>query len=145
MTTKPKDNNSRKARDTREIAAHRIDSRAKGAAAEREFSALVFDLLGVKLARNLEQSRSGGHDLEAVGDGPAALALRGFAIECKRYGAITPAMLAKFWEQAEYQARGASRVPAPALPRADRREWRVVVHLSAISGDVFGADWAGIE
>lgn len=97
--SKPKAGHPRKAETSREIAAHRINRQAKGAAAEREFAALVFDQLGTKLARNLEQSRSGGHDLEAVGDGPAALALRGFAIEVKRYGAITPALLSRFWTQ----------------------------------------------
>ena len=142
--SKPKANHPWKAQDSREIAAHRINSRAKGAAAEREFAALLLDLLGVKLARNLEQSRSGGHDLEAVGDDPAALALRRFAIECKRYAAIPPAMLAKFWEQAESQARRASRVPALAF-RADRQEWRVVVPLSALNGEVYGEAWGGIE
>lgn len=101
--------------NSREVAAHRINSRDKGAAAEREFAALVYDHLAVKLSRNLEQSRSGGYDLEAVGDDPAALSLRRFAVEVKRYGTITPALLTKFWQQAEAQARGASRIPALAF------------------------------
>jgi Holliday junction resolvase len=124
-------------------AAPRADSRAKGAAAEREFAALVLDLAGVKLVRNLEQARGGGHDLEPQGDDPAAAALRRFAIECKRYGTVTPALLAKFWQQAERQARLAGRVPVLAY-RADRREWRVVLPLGAVNAEAFGA-WEGID
>jgi len=120
-----------------------INSRTKGATGEREFSRLVLDVLGVKLARNLEQSRSGGHDLEAVGDEPAAQALNRFAIECKRYAAITPGLLSRFWLQAESQAARALRIPVLAF-RSDRQEWRVLVPLRAINGEVYG-DWAGIE
>lgn len=92
-----------------------INSRDKGASGEREFSRLVLDELRVKLARNLEQSRSGGHDLEPVGDCPTAKALGRFAIECKRWASISPAMLGKFWQQAEAQAHRADRIPCLAL------------------------------
>ena len=40
-----------------------INSRQKGAGAEREFAGLVHDWSGVSLIRNLKQTRSGGHDL----------------------------------------------------------------------------------
>lgn len=120
-----------------------INSRAKGADGEREFSRLVLDSLGVRLARNLEQSRSGGHDLEPVGDDPAAQALGRFAIEVKRWATVTPAMLGKFWQQAESQAARASRIPVLAY-RGNRQEWRVLVPLSAINGEVYG-EWAGID
>ena len=114
-----------------------INSREKGVGAEREFSRLVHDLTGVKLARNLEQSRSGGHDLDAVGDDPSAQSLNRFAIEVKRYGKVTPAMLAAFWLQAQEQAVLAKKVPALAY-RADRHEWRVILPLAEVNGDVFG-------
>lgn len=123
-------------------AAGRIDSRTKGAAAEREFAALVLDLTGVKLERCLEQARGGGHDLEPVEDDPAAQAMRRFAIEVKRHAVITNAKLAVFWRQAEEQAARASRTPVLAF-RADRHEWRVLVPLRALNRS-YGA-WSGIQ
>lgn len=128
--------------NSKPTAAHRINSRDKGAAAEREFAALVHEQLGAKLERNLSQSRNGGHDLEAVGDDPTAQALRRFAIECKRYATVTPALLSRFWQQAETQAAKASRVPALAF-RADRQAWAVLVPIRALNAN-FGA-WDGIE
>jgi hypothetical protein len=97
-----------------------INSRAKGANGEREFCRLIFEHLGVELVRNLDQSRAGGHDLKSTGTDPVSTALDAFAIEVKRYAAITPAMLAGFWQQAERQAHRAARVPALAY-REDRR------------------------
>ena len=120
-----------------------IDSRAKGAGAERELSRLILDHLGVPLARNLEQSRSGGHDLAATGTDPVSLALGTFAIEVKRYATVTPALLAKFWEQAEAQARRAEKVPVLAY-RADRQPWRVVLPLAHLNPETF-QPWAGID
>ena len=93
-----------------------IDSRAKGSSGEREFARLVLAETGVKLERKLDQTRGGGHDLDPVGDCPVAKALGRFAIECKRYAAVTPAMLARFWLQAEAQAVRAGRIPCLALP-----------------------------
>lgn len=121
----------------------KINSRAKGAGAEREFSRLILDHLGAELRRNLEQSRQGGHDLVPVGTDPVSRALDGFAIEVKRYREISPAMLAGFWRQATEQARRAAKVPALAV-RADRQEWRVYVPLRAINGDAFG-EWDGFD
>lgn len=70
-----------------------INSRAKGASAEREFAQLIHQHLGVDLRRNLEQSRSGGHDLVAVGTDSVSLALDAFAIEIKRYALVTPGLI----------------------------------------------------
>lgn len=120
-----------------------INSRAKGAGGEREFAKLVLDHLGVSLVRNLEQSRAGGHDLTTTSTDPVSLALDAYAIEVKRYAAISPAMLAGFWEQAESQARRTSKTPALAF-RVDRQDWRLIVPLRALNGDVF-AEWPGIE
>lgn len=120
-----------------------INSRAKGANGEREFCRLIFEHLGVELVRNLNQSRTGGHDLTPTGTDPVSTALDAFAIEVKRYREITPAMLAGFWHQAERQAHRAAKAPALAY-REDRREWRVLLPLNAINGDAFG-EWAGFE
>ena len=118
-----------------------IDSRRKGSQSEREFSALIHDHLSVRLVRILTQSRGGGHDLEpAPGEaGPVADVLRGLAFEVKRYGAITPALLARFWAQACRQAEAAGLVPALCW-RADRHPWRVTVPLCWLAADM-GASW----
>lgn len=122
-----------------------INSRAKGASAEREFARLVLAETGVRMVRNLEQSRGGGYDLEAGDDQhPVTLSLRRYAIEIKRYAEVTPGLLAQFWQQAERQAREADRIPLLAY-RANRREWRVLVPLSAINAEAFGLLWGGIE
>jgi hypothetical protein len=69
-----------------------INGRNKGASSEREFCKLVYEWSGVRLIRNLEQSRSGGHDLIVHGDevGQVADSFRTLAIECKRYRKVTP-------------------------------------------------------
>ena len=107
-----------------------INSRSKGASSEREFSTLIHDHLGVRLVRILTQSRGGGHDLEpAPGEAGAVVdVLRGLAFEVKRYHAITPALLARFWAQSVRQAQAAGLVPALCW-RADRHPWRVTVPL----------------
>lgn len=105
-----------------------INSRTKGATAERELAALVEDLAGVRLIRNLEQSRSGGFDLMVHPDqtGQAADTFRKLAIECKRYSSVTHSQLAGFWAQAVRQAEGAGLLPVLAY-RADRSPWKVVL------------------
>jgi hypothetical protein len=60
-----------------------INSRNKGSAAELEFSNIIYQWSGVRLIRNLEQSRSGGHDLIVHADavGQVADSFRSLAIE----------------------------------------------------------------
>jgi Holliday junction resolvase len=111
-----------------------IDSRVKGASAEREFAGLVRDWTGVRLIRNLEQTRSGGHDLIVHPDeiGKAADAFRKLAIECKRYQAVTEGSLQKWWAQALTQAEQSELMPILTY-RANRSPWRVVVPLALIN------------
>lgn len=123
--------------------ARPINSRAKGAGAEREFCRLIHAHLGVVLVRNLEQSRNGGHDLIAPGEDPISAALNGFAIECKRYRRVTPGLLAQFWKQAEEQAGKVGKIPVLAY-RADRQDWNVVIPLHAVNGGVFER-WSGLQ
>lgn len=108
----------------------KINSRTKGATAERELAAILFDHLGVRLVRNLEQCRGGGHDLIVAPDqtGPVTDYINSFAIECKRYAAITPAKINTWWEQATKQGAIAGKLPLLAY-RGDRGQWRVVLHL----------------
>lgn len=116
-----------------------VNSREKGAGAEREFAKALYEHLGVKLARNLEQSRNGGHDLEVTGDGPAEESLRKFAIEIKRHAEASQADVAKWWRQAVKQAATARRTPVLAF-RADRQAWRAVVPLYALHGGFSQSD-----
>src|SRR5664279_4047509 len=104
-----------------------INSRNKGAGAELEFSNIVHQWAGVRLIRNLEQSRSGGHDLIVHGDevGPVADSFRTLAIECKRYGKVTPALVKVWWAQAREQAQ-LNRLHPVLAYRANRADWQVV-------------------
>ncbi|MEI7996936.1 MAG: hypothetical protein WCH01_18740 [Methylococcaceae bacterium] len=59
------------------------------------------------MIRNLEQSRSGGHDLVVHPDEARQVAdsFRALAIECKRYGKVTPSLIKRWWQQAREQAQ----------------------------------------
>ena len=111
-----------------------INSRTKGASAEREFSNIVYQWSGIRLIRNLEQARSGGFDLQVHEDeaGYLADAYRGLAIECKRYGKVTPGLITKWWNQAREQASPKRLTPILAY-RADRQDWQVVAPLYLIN------------
>lgn len=107
-----------------------INSRNKGASAEREFSRLVLDGIGVKLARNLEQTRAGGCDLVVTGPmaAPYAQYVSSLSIEVKRYATAVPSDVRGWWEQATAQAIRTEREPLLAY-KLDRREWQIMVPL----------------
>lgn len=104
-----------------------INSRQKGAAAERDVANILKDHLGIEVKRNLDQWRSGGYDLVGV---------EGFAIEVKI--AKTP-LINQWWEQAKTQAADAGLIPA-LFWRVDRKPWRVVVPLYALNNTLTLAD-----
>jgi len=108
-----------------------INSRAKGAGAELEFSNIIYQWSGIRLIRNLEQSRSGGHDLIVHADevGQVADSFRTLAIECKRYGKVTPGLIKTWWQQAREQAELNGLQPILAY-RADRQDWQVIRTLA---------------
>jgi len=97
----------------------KINSRAKGASAERELikelSEYLGDALTEPMKRNLEQTRKGGHDI---------VGLDGFAIEVKRYKRIKEGDIVRFWAQAVEQARRVGAEPVLAY-REDFCSWRV--------------------
>ncbi len=109
------------------------NSRTKGAGGEREFAAAVNDMYGVKLRRNLEQVRGGGHDFlvddECTGD--VADWLMRHAVEVKRYRAVTPALIGQWWAQTLSQAAQANLRPLLAY-RGDRQPWCVVLALNEL-------------
>ena len=108
------------------------NSRNKGAAGEREFGAVIFDELGVKLIRNLEQCRSGGCDRVVAGDGPISLRLDRFAIEVKRSHRPADTLIENWWQQAIDQTEKACKRPLLAF-RGDRQQWRIIVPLGEVS------------
>jgi len=114
-----------------------INSRNKGASAELEFSNIVYQWSGVRLIRNLEQSRSGGHDLIVHADevGQVADSFRTLAIECKRYGKVTPGLIRTWWQQSRNQAELSGLTPILAY-RADRQDWQVIAPLHIINGSM---------
>lgn len=114
-----------------------INSRTKGAAGEREFASEIHQWAGIKLIRNLEQCRAGGFDLVVHPDDQSEVAdnFRALAIECKRYGKVTPGLIAAWWKQTRLQAEPDQLYPVLAY-RADRTEWRVVTPLSLINPDL---------
>ena len=111
-----------------------INSRNKGASAELEFSNIIYQWAGIRLIRNLEQSRSGGHDLIVHADevGQVADSFRSLAIECKRYGKVTPGLIKVWWQQARDQAERNRLHPILAY-RADRHDWQVIAPLHLIN------------
>jgi transposase-like protein len=111
-----------------------INSRAKGASSELEFCKIVYQWAGIRLVRNLEQSRSGGHDLIVHSDevGQVADSFRSLAIECKRYGTVTPGLIKTWWQQAREQAEHNRLHPVLAY-RADRHDWQVIAPLHLIN------------
>lgn len=116
----------------------KINSRAKGAAGERELIKELGLHLGEEmvapLKRNLEQTRVGGHDI---------VGLDGWAIEVKRYRVIKEGDIARFWAQAVEQAHRVSHRPALAY-REDFRSWRVRVPMSVLDLRV-NPEWTSVE
>lgn len=111
-----------------------INSRTKGASAERECAKIIFDLLGVEVKRNLDQWRSGGFDLEGLDD---------WAIEVKR---CKKPLIKSWWEQTTVQAKLANKLPV-LWYRLDRQSWRVCVPLQVLQGGLEyreNPDW-GLE
>jgi Holliday junction resolvase len=121
-----------------------MNSRAKGAGAERELARVLHEKLGIRLVRNLEQSRRGGHDLivDPTQNGPVATQLDRYAYEVKRHSRATPALLKTWWKQCCDQAERAGKLPALSY-REDRQDWRLRLPLYALRPDLPEAD--GLE
>lgn len=103
-----------------------INSRAKGAAGEREVIHEMASHLGEwvreQVKRNLDQTREGGHDIVGLGS---------WALEIKRYAKVTESDMERFWRQAVEQAVSVKKTPALAY-RVDRKPWRIRVPMSVI-------------
>lgn len=114
------------------------NSRNKGAAVEREFAALAYELAGIKLLRALAQCRSGGHDLDG---------LPGWAIEVKaRAERPGPAELEQMFAQAFEQAQRINGRPLLAV-KVNRRGWICYVDAADLRPDWWrrGASWVALQ
>ena len=116
----------------------KINSRAKGASAERALIKDLRDFLGDELAgglkRNLEQSRRGGHDIAG---------LAGWAIEVKRYKTMSDATLERIWD-GQVVAQAAKIRARPALAyRGDFKRWRVRLPIAVLKepGGTWDDEW----
>lgn len=115
-----------------------VNSRNKGATVEREFAALAYKLSGLWLTRNLEQSRSGGHDLDG---------LPGWAVEVKaRVERPGPGELAKMWTQTLEQAKRADARPVLAI-KVNRRGWVCYIDAADMRPDWWdrGRAWVTLD
>lgn len=113
-------------------------SRNKGAAYERQVARELFDLTGIKFARNLRQYQaSGDDDLRAdCEDWP-------FAIECKRYASAT--VCRPGWkDQAVSAAQRLGKLPC-VVWRGDRMATRVSVPLCALCAAMPSDQWADLS
>ncbi len=114
-------------------------SQIKGASGEREFCKVLGNLIGIDcLERNLEQRRSGGHDINVnQAARPTLLAheretldrLNQLAIEIKRHRSATGADIGQWWSQTCRQAAAISKSPILAF-RTDRGRWQIIAPCS---------------
>lgn len=112
-----------------------VNSRAKGAAYERQVAARLLGLTGISFKRDLEQYRAGEHG-DLIPDDPAWP----FTIECKRYASGSGCKPA--WRnQAAQAAANARKLPA-VIYRFDRHDDRVSIPMEAIA-HAFGETHTG--
>jgi len=114
------------------------NSRAKGAAVEREFCAMVATHLGVSCQRNLEQSRSGGHDITG---------LDGWAPEIKARAEQPPrGALLNMWAQTLDQANAIKARPVLAV-KVNRKGWTFYIDAAELRPDIWQPckSWVAIE
>lgn len=114
------------------------NSRAKGARVELEFIGMVADHLGVSCHRNLEQSRSGGHDITG---------LAGWAPEIKaRANVPSRGELIGMWAQALEQAITIGVKPVLAV-KVNRRGWTVYIDAAELRPEIWQPhkSWLAME
>lgn len=106
-----------------------INSRAKGARAERELKNLLKDSFPEYLddfRRNQDQSERGGHDI---------IGLPGYAPECK---AVADFHLPGYWRQTVTQATTVKLIPV-LFRKVPLKGWEVYLHLKHVVPGLFDA------
>lgn len=86
---------------TKETKKKAVNGRNKGAAFERQIANEIKAVTGLECRRLIEQYRKGGLPGDLEGS-----AVEGYAVECKRYSKVQPALLAKWRAQCLSQAAG---------------------------------------
>ena len=104
-----------------------VNVRRKGSGFEREIASLIYDHLGVKVQRDLEQYRASDH-----GD---LIGLEGWVIECKRYKEQTNKEHRNVWWEQVYKASISLQQKPVLIYKFDRQAIRCVVLLSSIHCD----------
>ncbi len=120
-------------------------SQIKGASGEREFCKVLGNLIGIDcLERNLEQRRSGGHDINVnQAARPTLLAheretldrLNQLAIEIKRHRSATGADIGQWWSQTCQSGCGYQEIADTGLPN---RPWPLANHRTVFTGATTG-------
>ncbi|MFD0669702.1 putative PDDEXK endonuclease [Ramlibacter sp. MAHUQ-53] len=100
-----------------------INGNRKGAAAERELSALLADALGVEVKRNTDPAKKTTGDI---------LCIPGYAVECKRVEVLRRNA---WWSQAVKQA-AIHGVEPIVFYRRNRQPWRALVTSQGGFADV---------
>lgn len=90
-------------------------ARSKGQSGERELAALLTELTGRTITRQVRQ-HAGDSDL---------IGLEYWSLECKRHAAVTPGKIDSWWWQCVEQSRASKKLPVLFF-RADRGAWRCV-------------------
>lgn len=92
-----------------------VNGRNKGAAFERQVANEIKAATGLECKRLIEQYRQGNLPGDLEGS-----AVEGYAIECKRYAKVQPALLAKWRAQAMRQGLDSNKEPV-LVYKADRQ------------------------
>lgn len=92
-----------------------VNGRNKGAAFERQVANEIKAVTGKECKRLIEQYRQGNLPGDLEGE-----AVEGYAIECKRYTKVQPALLAKWRAQALRQGLDSGKTPV-LVYKADRQ------------------------
>ena len=103
-----------------------VNGRNKGAAYERAIAQELFNELGIKFKRDLEQYRAGAH-ADLIADNPYFP----FTLELKRYKDGPIGGSPSWWQQVEVAAEREGKLPC-LIYKYDRKPDRVVIPLSSI-------------
>lgn len=103
-----------------------VNGRNKGAAYERTIAQQLFNELGIKFKRDLEQYRAGAH-ADLIADDPDFC----FTLELKRYKDGPIGGAPAWWQQVEVAAEREGKWPC-LIYKYDRKPDRVVIPLASI-------------
>lgn len=113
-----------------------INSRTKSKVGELEFIHLLASELGIRMTRNMVQSREVGCDLIPTPDPDSNASviafMAKFAVAVKRYSSAKPSDVENWWRQAIKQAGNAEKMPLLAY-RTDRAQWLIRVPLASLN------------